>query len=401
MYKLLQINTIINSGSTGHIAESLGEFVIADGWESYIAYGRNPRESASHSIKIGNKFDIFWHVFVTRVFDLHGLASLGATKKLIRKIETIKPDVIHLHNIHGYYLNYKILFNYLAIKGIPIVWTMHDCWAITGHCPHYTFVKCKEWQFKEGCRTCPQKKRYPSCILFSNVAYNFRNKRKYFNLLAENQLTIVTPSKWLSDEMGKSFLKHYSRKVIYNGINIDVFKPYPITQINEKNIILGVASVWNEEKGLNDFLELSKLIDDEYEIVLIGVEDKIIKELPENIKGIKRTESKEELAQWYSRSLCYFNASVEETFGMTCIEAQACGTPVVAYNSTAIPETFSENTGIMVETRNIKKVYEAIKTIEINGKKFYSDSCRNFVVSNFNEKNKFQQYIELYKELTK
>ena len=399
MPTLLQINTVINSGSTGHIAETLGNLAIADGWESYIAFGRNPRSSASHAIKIGNRLGVLLHVLVTRLFDLHGLASRGATKRLVRQIEQIKPDVIHLHNIHGYYLNYKILFKYLVKSGTPVVWTMHDCWAATGHCPHYTFVKCIVWQTPKGCEHCPQKKGYPSCKLFSNVAHNFKSKRKYFNLLAENQLTIVTPSKWLSDEMGKSFLGHYPRKVIYNGIDTEIFKPYPADINQEKKIILGVASVWDERKGLNDFIELSKLIDDDYEIVLIGVNDKIIKGFPENIKGIKRTESKEELARWYSKALCYFNASVEETFGMTCAEAQACGTPVIAYNSTAIPETFSEKTGALVETRNIYQVFEAIKTIEKNGKAFYSSECRKLVIEKFDEKKNFKEYINLYNSI--
>ena len=399
MKKLLQINTVINTGSTGHIAESLGKLAIDDGWDSYIAYGRKTSSSSSKQIKIGVQFDIIWHVLITRLFDFHGLANCRSTKELICKIEKINPDVVHLHNIHGYYVNYKFLFEYLAKTGKPVVWTMHDCWAITGHCAYYSFANCLMWQTKEGCKHCPQKKSYPSCKFFSNANFNFRCKKKYFNLLSDKQLTIVTPSKWLSDEIGKSYLGHYPRKVIYNGINTEIFKPYVFDNTHCKNIILGVASVWDERKGLDDFIELSKLIDEEYEIVLIGINDKIIKKLPKNIKGITRTENKEELAKWYSRSLCYFNASVEETFGMTCAEAQACGTPVIAYNSTAIPETFSAKTGILVEARNVKEVYEAIKTIKTNGKVFYSSECRKLVVSKFNEKDNFKQYIKLYELL--
>ena len=180
MPKLLQINTVINSGSTGRIAEDIGKLAMQNGWESYIAFGRNPRPSASHVIQIGSRFDVLWHVLVTRLFDLHGLASRRATKKFVRQIEKIRPDVIHLHNIHGYYLNYKILFRYLVKSGTPVVWTMHDCWPVTGHCPHYTFAKCVVRTSEKGCRRCPQKRRYPASLLFSNAAYNFRCKKTYF-----------------------------------------------------------------------------------------------------------------------------------------------------------------------------------------------------------------------------
>lgn len=292
MKKLLQINSVINSGSTGHIAEDIGRLAIANGWESYIAYGRNPRPSASHAIRIGNRFDILWHVLVTRLFDLHGLASRRATKKLVRQIKEIKPDVIHLHNIHGYYLNYKILFTYLAESGTPVVWTMHDCWAATGHCPYYTFVQCIVWQSKDGCKNCPQKKNYPSSVLFSNAAYNFKCKKKYFNLLSENQLTIVTPSKWLSDEIGKSYLGHYKRIVINNGIDLNVFKPAPVKNEHKKKfVILGVASVWDERKGLKSFIELSKLLADDEQIVLVGLTKSQRKNLPKNIQAVPRTEN--------------------------------------------------------------------------------------------------------------
>lgn len=400
MLKLLQINTIINSGSTGHIAEAIGKLAIENGWVSYIAYGRNPRESTSIPIQIGKQFDILFHVFVTRVFDLHGLASITATKCFIKKIKKIKPDLIHLHNIHGYYLNYKLLFKFLAKYGKPVVWTMHDCWAATGHCPYYTFVQCVVWTFERGCKHCPQKKIYPSSYLFSAAQYNFNSKKKYFNLLEQKQLTIICPSVWLAGEFKKSFLKNYNIKTIFNGIDTNIFCPKE-TEKQEKNIILGVASVWDERKGLNDFLALSKLLKDDEEIVLIGVTENIIKSLPTNVKGITRTESKEELVKWYSKALVYFNASIEETFGMTCAEAQACGTPVIAYNSTALPETISEKTGILVEPKRVEKVYEAIQEIKLKGKFFYSAECRTRAVDLFDEKKNFQQYIDLYSELIK
>lgn len=401
MSKLLQINTVANSGSTGHIAEDIGNLAIANGWESYIAYGRNAQPSSSKLIRIGNKGDILFHVLVTRIFDLHGLASRYATKRFIKQIENIKPDVIQLHNIHGYYLNYKILFKYLANSEMPVVWTMHDCWAETGHCPYYTFVQCIVWQSKEGCKNCPQKNGYPKCVLFSNAAYNFKQKKKYFNLLAETQLTIVTPSKWLSEEIAKSYLGHYRTVVINNGIDLNVFKPvlFEKNTYDGKFIILGVANVWDERKGINDFIKLTDFLKNDEQIIMIGLSDNQRKNLPAKITGLSRTENLQELIKYYSLADVYFNASVEETFGMTNIEAQACGTPVIAYNSTAIPETFSEQTGILVERNNISAVYDAIKKIRQTGKNHFYNKCIEYAANNFDKNVLFSEYINLYEKL--
>ena len=399
MPTLLQINSVANTGSTGHIAEDIGRLAIKNGWKSYIAYGRKALPSQSHLIRVGNTLDILWHALVTRLFDLHGLSSRRATKKFIKQIEKLNPDVIHLHNIHGYYLNYKILFEYLSKCGKPVVWTLHDCWAFTGHCPHYAYIKCSAFQSEEGCKRCPLKMFYPKSILFSNVAYNFGQKKKYFNLLGQDQLTLVTPSKWLSDEIAKSYLGHYKRVVINNGIDLDVFKPAEKSAPNNKKIILGVASVWDERKGLADFIKLAALLQTDEEIILVGLSESQIKSLPKdkNIHGIRRTESQQELAELYSKALVYFNASVEETFGMTCAEALACGTPVIAYNSTAVPETISNETGIVVEPNNIQKVYEAFQYIKQKGKHSYTNACRERAVKLYEKTERFEEYIKLYK----
>lgn len=400
MPTLLQINSVVNSGSTGHIAEDIGRLAIANGWESYIAYGRKALPSESHLIRIGNKADVLWHVLVTRLLDLHGLASRRATKKLVRQIKKIKPDVIHLHNIHGYYLNYKILFKYLAESGTPVVWTMHDCWAATGHCPYYTFVQCIVWQSEGGCTNCPQKEGYPSSVLFSNAAYNFKCKKKYFNLLSENQLTIVAPSKWLSDEIGKSYLGHYRRKVIHNGIDLNIFRPsepVPLKMAEQKEfVILGVANVWSERKGLTDFITLASLLAEDERIVLIGLSEEQCRNLPEKITAVTRTDSIQQLVEYYSGADVYFNASLEETFGMTCVEAQACGTPVIAYDSTAVPETFCERTGVLVDKNDVSAVYDAIRKIKELGKAFYSEKCVEYVKNHFSMVDRIRDMLDLY-----
>ena len=400
MPKLLQINTVINSGSTGRIAEDIGRIAIANGWESYIAFGRNPRPSASHAIRIGGRLDVLLHVLATRLFGLHGLASRRATNRLVRQIERIRPDVIHLHNIHGYYLNYKILFRYLAASGTPVVWTMHDCWAATGHCPHYTFMQCIVWQSERGCRRCPQKKSYPKSILFSNATHNFRCKRKYFNLLPESQLTIVTPSRWLSDEIGKSYLGHYRRTVINNGIDLDIFKPsMDKNDAAEKFVILGVASVWDERKGLADFIKLADLLREEEEIVLVGLSEKQMLVLPKDkrIRGIKRTESQEELAALYSAALCFVNPTYEDTFPTTNLEALACGTPVVTYRTGGSPEAVDEKTGFIVEPGDMVAVLACVRKIEDAGKSAYQEHCVARARELYDKGRNFLKYIELYK----
>ncbi len=401
MPTLLQINSVANTGSTGHIAEDIGRLAIAQGWESYIAYGRKAFPSQSYLVKIGNKLDHLCHFLLTRFFDLHGLASRSATKKFIKQIEKLNPDVIHLHNIHGYYLNYKILFEYLSKCGKPVVWTLHDCWAITGHCSYYSFAKCTAFQSEGGCKHCSLKKNYPKSILFSNAAYNFAQKKKYFNLLDQNQLTIVTPSQWLSDEIAKSYLGHYKTVVINNGIDLDVFKPAEKSAPNNKKIILGVASVWDERKGLADFIKLSDLLNKDEQIVLVGLSKKQINLLPKdkNICGIQRTESQQELAELYSKALVFVNPTYEDTFPTTNIEALACGTPVVTYRTGGSPEVVDEATGFVVEQGDVQGIRNCISKIEQSAKEAFIKPCRSRAEKLFCKQDRFEQYIELYNKM--
>src|SRR5690554_4239501 len=246
MKKILKINTVVNSGSTGRITEEIGQLAIKAGWKSYIAYGRNKRPSESELIKIGNSWDNKMHGLQTRLFDMHGLASKNATNDLVIQIKKIKPDIIHLHNIHGYYLNYEILFSFLNVVNIPVVWTLHDCWPITGHCTYFTYVGCNKWETE--CFSCPQKTNYPASFLIDRSKKNFNRKKELFNSLMD--VTIVPVSNWLSDILKKSFLHKYPVRVINNGINTEVFKPTESSEfrvkysIENKFILLGVAIDW-------------------------------------------------------------------------------------------------------------------------------------------------------------
>ena len=401
MKKLLQINSVVNSGSTGRIAEEIGQTAIAAGWESYIAYGRNNRSSQSELIKIGNDWDIWMHGLQTRLFDQHGLGSKSATRELIGKIDKIKPDIIHLHNIHGYYINIEILFNYLQETNIPVVWTFHDCWPITGHCSHFTFVGCEKW--KNQCFSCPQKTSYPASWLIDRSEQNFILKKQLFTSLSN--LTLVPVSEWLSGILKESFLHNYPIKVIHNGINTDVFKPSAGDAFRTKHhlenkfILLGVASIWSSKKGLKDFIALNNLLDNDYQIVLVGLTKKQIEQLPDNMLGIERTESVEALAEIYAAADIVLNLSYEETFGLTTVEGFACGTPVIVYNATASPELIDDSTGLVVEPGNIKGLIMAINQIKEKGKQSYTEVCVNRAHQLYRKEDRYREYIELYESL--
>lgn len=399
--KLLQINSVVNSGSTGRIAEEIGQAAISVGWDSLIAFGRDEKPSTSKLIKIGNDWDIKIHGLQTRLFDRHGLASKNSTRDFIKHFELFKPDIVHLHNIHGYYLNYELLFSFLKEVNIPVVWTLHDCWPFTGHCAHFSFVGCEKW--KSHCYSCPQKKEYPTSLIFDRSKKNFKLKKKRFTSLPN--LTLVPVSNWLSCILKESFLKIYPIKVINNGINTEVFRP--ITdhkfrikhQLEVKFILLGVASIWSPRKGLRDYLELSKLLDDNYQIVLVGLTREQINKLPDNILGLERTGSVEELVELYSAADIVLNLSYEETFGLTTAEGFACGTPGIVYNATASPELIDDSTGFVVEPGDLNGLMDAIKKIKVNGKEYYSNACVNRAQRHYRKEDRFKEYIELYESL--
>lgn len=402
--KLLQINVTANSGSTGRIAEDIGLLASSNGWESYIAYGRTNNNSKNKVIRIGNDFDIKLHGLLTRVFDNHsfGYSSKKATKEFIKEIDKIKPDIIHLHNIHGYYINSKVLFEYLSKLDIPIVWTFHDCWSFTGHCAYFDSVCCEKW--KKGCYSCPLKKSYPASYVFDRSRKNYIEKRIFFNSV--KNLTIVPVSNWLGDLVKESFLSSNNIKVIHNGIDINTFKPNTNNKdtrgkfgLKDEFILMGVASPWSERKGLKDFIKLSKLIDENTKIILVGLEQNQIDVLPNNIIGIRRTENVNQLADLYSLADLFINFSVEETFGLTTAESLSCGTPALVYNATACPEVVSEDTGFIVEKGDLDSVIKVINEVREKGKEFYSDKCRERAVSYFNKDDRFMDYIDLYRSL--
>lgn len=418
--KLLQINPVLRtSTSTGRIMKEIGELAMANGWESYVAYskGRDGLPgSTSIPVPVGNKASVAWHGLQTRILDRHGLGSVRATKRFIEDIRRIGPDIIHIHNIHGYFLNYRILFDFLSHSGIQVIWTVHDCWLYTGHCYHYMYAGCDRW--KTGCGHCPQRGKFPRSLLADRSARNFRDKRDAFCSMPEDRLTIVPVSDWMRSEMSESFLKDYRFQVIHNGIDTDVFSPQPALEsevrrcygLGDRHVILGIASIWSEEKGLNDFVEMAARLDSDEVIVLVGMDRKQLDDvlsrcgrtvLGDRMVAVKRTADVHQLAGLYSTADVLVNPTWQDNYPTVNLEAISCGTPVVTYRTGGSIEAVAGDTGFVVEQGDIEGLVDAVRRVETLGKAHFMDACRSRAVKEFRKEDRYAEYIELYERLTK
>ena len=398
--KLLQINVAANWGSHGRIAEEIGLEAMAQGWESYIAYGRYANPSKSHIVKIGDLFDHCLHGAQSLLLDRHGLASCGPTKKLIREIEQIKPDLIHLHNIHGFYLNYPILFRYLSTVDIPVVWTLHDCWAFTGHCSWPIHGHCD--RFQEQCCHCPlQSKGYPKSFLLDRSRSNFKLKKRYFRSLQD--LHLVTVSRWLEQQVRLSFMQDMDIRTIYNGLDTEVFRPSgtPPTSVTDGHpLVLGVCNAWYDWKGLDDMAALREILPDDYEVMVVGVNEDQMHRLPEGITCIRRTDSVSQLAEIYSQADVFVNPSKVESFGMTTAEALSCGTPSIVYDTSACPEVVDNLTGRVVPLGDVNALAKAVMEIcSLPGREAMRQACRERAIRLFNRQDRYKEYLQLYNEV--
>lgn len=400
--KVLQINSVCGIGSTGRIATDIHNILIEGGYQSYIGYGRDNPKNCENSIKIGNKKDIYFHLFLSRIFDKHGFGSSSATHKFINDIKNINPDVIHLHNIHGYYLNIQILFEFLKEFNKPVIWTLHDCWSFTGHCAYFDYIGCDKWE--DLCYKCPAKKAYPSSLMIDNSKENYLNKKQIFNGL--KNLTIITPSEWLAEKVRNSFLGHYPIQVINNGIDVNVFKPV-VGNIRErfglkdKFIILGVASIWDRRKGLQYFKDLSVRLDANELILLVGLSDEQVKDLPNNIISIPKTNNIEELAEIYSCADVFVNPTLEDNFPTTNLESLACGTPVITFNTGGSVESVDHGkTGFIVEKGNVNELLDYIRLIKQKSKSYFFENATNSAKSKYDKRKKYKEYEKLYISMT-
>lgn len=396
MPKLLQINITANWGSTGKIAESIGIAAMNSGWDSYVAYGRWCNPSHSHLIKVGGRWGKYFHFAEQSVCDNEGLCSRSATRRLIRQIEELKPDIVHLHNIHDHYLNYNILFEYLNQTGVKVVWTFHDCWAFTGHCFHFVTKDCMRW--KTGCYSCPMKNVLPKTIL-DRSRENYELKKRLFG--GCKNLTIVPVSDWMAGFVRQSFLKDKRIEVIKNGVDLNVFRPLEKMEEEGAFRVLAVSSVWNKEKGLYDIFKLRELLPDNYQITIVGLTTKQVEELPSGIKGIQRTQNVQELVQLYSDSDVLINPTYADTFPTVNLEALACGTPVITYRTGGSPEAISDETGCVVEQGDTNALAASVENVCLRGKLHFVEACRKRAETYFDKDKCFEKYVKLYEELIK
>lgn len=400
MLTLFQVNVVANSGSTGRIAEGIGQIALENGWRSYIAYGRWDCGSSSELIKIGTKLDTMLHGLQTRLFDRHGLASVQSTLKLIEKIQKIQPDIIHLHNIHGYYLNIPLFFRFLLSSAIPVVWTLHDCWSYTGHCTYYSFDNCRKWE--TACKNCPLKKEYPASLFLDRSSRNYVDKKEAFTSMSN--MTLVPVSYWLAKEIERSFLNSFPIKMIHNGLDLDLFNLDSSSSkerygVKDKFVILGVANGWSPRKGLKDFLSLAQRISVDYIIILIGLDKKQIDLLPDNIIGISRTESISQLVGLYSLADVFINPTWEDNYPTTNMESIACGTPVITYNTGGSGESIAQGTGYVIPQGDMDELLNTIHRIKQDGKSYYTQKCREYALMHFNQKDRYNEYIQLYNQI--
>lgn len=391
--RILLVNSVCGIGSTGKICVDIAKLLEEQGHDCVIAYGRGNAKGYDKTYKITSSLGNKIHYLKSRLFDKHGLGNVRETKKFIKFIKEYNPDIIHLHNIHGYYLNYKILFKYLQTSKAKVVWTMHDMWSITGHCAYV--YECEKWI--NGCYQCSKLHDYPAAIL-DNSRKNYELKKGLFDSI--NDLTIVVVSQWIKNEFKKSFLKDKNIKIINNGLDLNIFKPRESEfrkkfQLEDKKIILGVADRWGDRKGFKDFLKLSEMLDENTRIVMVGLTQEQVDNLPSNIIGITRTDNQQQLAEIYSTSDLYINLTYSDNFPTVNLEALACGTPVLTYNTGGSPEMLTTETGFVVEQGDLNGVVDVIENF--NKTEELKEKCLS-QAQNYDKREKFGEYIKLYHE---
>ena len=389
---LIQINTVCNT-STGKLMGDIQRQAAAEGYKTLSIVGRRKCFNDLTCKKVGNFFSFWMHVVITTLYDKQGYGSYFDTKKIVDILRKEKPDIIHLHNLHGYYLNLPVLFRYLSTEyNGKIFWTFHDCWPITGHCAYFTAAKCEKWLY--GCSKCPNKKKYPVSLFEDNSSQNYEEKKDMFNKL--KHLTIIVPSEWMAEIVGRSFMAQYPIRIVNNGIDLRMFQYtipsnnlYDIYHIDMcRKIVLGVASVWDARKGLNDFINLSAVISEKYQIVLVGLTKRQIHSLPTGVVGIERTDEKKEMAMLYSAASVFMNPSLEESFSLVTVEALACGTPVIVLDTSAVKELVSNENGIVLSRHEPVDYSSAIdRIVSLNlSRKQISHTAQKYDVKDYGRK---------------
>ena len=396
---------VVSGLSTGRVATDICEVLQELGHRALLCYGRGYPPQGVPSLRVGSRAGVLLHAAGARLLDRAGFFSRGATRRLVRQLALFKPDIVHLHNLHGYYLDVRTLFAWLRESGVPVVWTLHDSWAYTGHCAYYAMVRCGRW--RTGCGRCPQRRAYPASLWLDQSARNWQEKRRAFLSLPD--LTLATPSVWLGEEVRRSFLCKRPVRVIPNGVDLERFRPcdepdliadvvkrYGLGELDGKRMLLSVASTWEERKGLKDLIALSGLLREDLAIVVVGLPERACNALPEGMLGIPRTNSIRELRALYTAADVCLSLSHEETQGMTLLEALACGTQVLCYDATALPETVTPEVGLTVPEGDLQRAANACAALCDRPRS--PEACRARA-QQYEKRAQFAQYVGLYEEL--
>lgn len=396
--KIAQINTVCKKGSVGRIALDLYTLTRERGDEAVFIYGRGSAPAGVKGYKTGNPLDMGVHVLLNFFRDKSGFGSGRATGKLLAYLDQERPDIVHLHNIHGFYLQVELLFAYLKSRKIPVVWTLHDCWPFTGHCAYYDYVNCKG--FREGCKKCVHHaKLYPYALFKDDAAVNFIRKREAFQ--GVGRMVLATPSDWLAGQVRQSFLGDYETRVIPNGIDLEIFHDDSRDRVSKSGLdILGVANIWEARKGLDYLEQLAERMPEGWRLTVIGVsagqKRKLEKKFPgERVRALMRTESMQELAEYYRRADVFVNPTLEDNFPTTNLEALACGTPVVTFRTGGSGEMLNGDCGVVIRDRSVGGLIRGIRiACGLNRM-----DCRKQAVL-YDKTDRLGEYLDLYRSLT-
>lgn len=400
MPKLVLVNTVC-SGSHGRLMRDLRSAAQANGFQVCVAYGRGDPFSGD-TVRIGAQKDVLAHVALTRALDMHGRGSRGATEAFVRHLSDLSPDLLHLHNIHGYYLHAQTLFDFIRERNLPTLWTLHDCWALTGHCSHFTRAYCARWQ--NGCHDCPLKREYPASFGLDASRRNWQWKKDAFSTVPT--LRLVTPSLWLSDVVRGSYLGQLPRRVVPNGIDLSLFRPVDGSAVREslgvepdQALLLCVARPFDARKGYADMLRVAERLKEKARVVMIGLSDRQLRSLPPYVIGLSGTDGPEELVPYYAAADCLVNPTYEDTYPTVNMEALACATPVVGYGVGGAKEQLADPVGLPLPVGNPDLLADSALRSALK-KKSLSPLCRRYAEQHFDRGKAIGQYIEIYHQMT-
>lgn len=393
--RVLFVNLVYGVGSTGKIIADIADLLRKGGSDVRILYGAGADSSDAGARRTAGSLEYYAHNVLSRLTDHAGLYSRAVTRRMIREIKTFQPDLIHLHTLHGFYVNYEMLFRFLKGSGIPVVWTLHDCWPFTGHRTHFSQIKCTQWQTE--CQDCRLLRRYLHCYGKGDVRRNFRRKKDAFT--GVKNPVITTSSQWLASQVALSFLRDYPRMVIPNGIDRTVFRPqasdlWKSYRLEDKKIVLGVASTWSAQKGLPGLLALADRLGADYQVVLIGLTAQQLPHVPPNVLGLPRTANQTELAQWYTVADVFVNPTYEDTFPTVDMEAQSCGAPAAVYETDGCPETLVTGNSVLTAQGDLDGLEHAVRDVVRRGVRVAP--CET---ERFDKEWTYGEYIRLYERM--